>query len=93
MICSSPSATTAAAFLPKSLNIFKITLSEATTIIPPSIGLRNTHCRLELFFGKPYGLSIRSVPDLGTSVTLRLPLLRKPFDFGKEESHDSSADC
>ena len=58
-----------------------------------SIGLRNTHCRLELFFGKPYGLSIRSVPDLGTSVTLRLPLLRKPFDFGKEESHDSSADC
>ena len=58
-----------------------------------SIGLRNTHCRLELFFGKPYGLSIRSVPDFGTSVTLRLPLLRKPFDFGKEESHDSSADC
>ena len=44
-----------------------------------SIGLRNTHCRLELFFGKPYGLSIRSVPGRGTSVTLRMPLMHKPF--------------
>ena len=44
-----------------------------------SIGLRNTHCRLELFFGKPYGLSIRSVPGRGTSVTLRMPLMYKPF--------------
>ena len=44
-----------------------------------SIGLRNTHCRLELFFGKPYGLSTRSVPGRGTSVTLRMPLMHKPF--------------
>ena len=44
-----------------------------------SIGLRNTHCRLELFYGKPYGLSIRSVPGRGTSVTLRMPLMYKPF--------------
>lgn len=49
-----------------------------------SIGLKNPHCRLELFFGKPYGLSLRSVPGQGTSVTLRMPLRREPFDLRKE---------
>lgn len=40
-----------------------------------SIGLKNIHSRIELYYGQSYGLSISSVPDEGTTVTLRLPLL------------------
>lgn len=38
------------------------------------IGFNNVHQRIQLTFGKAYGLSIESEPDEGTQVTLRLPL-------------------
>lgn len=39
-----------------------------------SIGLKNTHRRLQLAYGEAYGLSLKSVEGKGTTVTVRLPL-------------------
>ena len=39
------------------------------------IGLRNVHRRIQLTFGRAYGLSIVSEPDDGTVVRIRLPAL------------------
>ena len=38
------------------------------------IGLKNVHERILLTYGKPYGLTIISEEDEGTTVTIRLPL-------------------
>lgn len=37
------------------------------------IGLRNVNRRIELRYGKPYGVSIESSEGVGTDVTIRLP--------------------
>jgi len=37
------------------------------------IGIKNVNDRLRIYFGPPYGLSIDSVPDEGTVVTIRMP--------------------
>lgn len=39
------------------------------------IGVRNVHRRIQLTFGKQYGLTIFSEPDEGTTVKIRLPAL------------------
>ena len=39
------------------------------------IGLKNIHSRIELYYGKGYGLNIRSVPGEGTSITIKIPAL------------------
>jgi two-component system sensor histidine kinase YesM len=39
------------------------------------IGFRNVHQRIRLTFGPPYGLTILSEPDDGTTVRIRLPAL------------------
>ncbi len=37
------------------------------------IGIKNVNDRLQIYFGKRYGLRIRSVPDEGTCVEIRMP--------------------
>ena len=37
------------------------------------IGLKNIHRRINLYYGKAYGLFIDSSPGKGTSVTIRIP--------------------
>ncbi|NIK70745.1 MULTISPECIES: sensor histidine kinase [unclassified Paenibacillus] len=36
------------------------------------VGVVNVHERIQLYFGKDYGLTYRSVPDEGTTVTVRI---------------------
>ena len=48
------------------------------------IGVRNVHRRIRLTFGEPYGLTIRSEPDAGTTVRIRLPALTEPPGEKKE---------
>lgn len=48
--------------------------------IEQSIGLANIHKRFQLEYGQPYGLSIHSVADEGTSVQLTCPLEREESD-------------
>lgn len=37
------------------------------------VGLINVHNRIQLRFGRPYGLEIESCPDEGTTVRIHLP--------------------
>lgn len=48
-----------------------------------SIGLANVHNRIRLNYGEGYGVQIQSVPDMGSTVTLRLPA-RKADDRKRE---------
>ena len=50
------------------------------------IGFRNVHQRIRLTFGEPYGLTIYSEPDAGTTVRIRLPALTEPPGEKKEET-------
>ena len=36
-------------------------------------GVRNVHERIQLFFGKEYGLTVKSVPNEGTCITIHMP--------------------
>lgn len=47
------------------------------------IGLRNVHERIQLCYGRPYGLTIFSEPDVGTTVRIRLP--RVEYDGAPEK--------
>ncbi|WP_249732602.1 PocR ligand-binding domain-containing protein [Paenibacillus macerans] len=51
------------------------------------IGLFNTHERLRGYFGKSYGLSIRSEPDVSTLVHITLPCLREHLPIRMEDEH------
>lgn len=42
-----------------------------------SIGLTNIHTRIELYYGKGYGLSVESLEGQGTTVEIKLPVLEK----------------
>lgn len=39
------------------------------------IGLKNIHSRIELYYGKGYGLTIKSTPGHGTAITIKVPVL------------------
>lgn len=59
------------------------------------VGLVNVNNRIQILFGKEYGIVIESEPDEGTTVKIRIPavpyteenrkLLEKGYDFVKEE--------
>lgn len=59
------------------------------------VGLVNVNKRIQLLFGKEYGLSIESEPDEGTAVSIRIPavlfseenrrLLEQGYMFSKDE--------
>ncbi len=42
-----------------------------------SIGLKNIHSRIELYYGKGYGLTITSLKGSGTSIQIKLPVIVK----------------
>ena len=41
------------------------------------IGIKNVNDRLRIYFGEGYGLTIDSVPDEGTTVTVRMPRVKE----------------
>ena len=43
-----------------------------------SIGIKNLHRRLALYYGEDYGVELRSIENVGTTVIVRLPMRRKP---------------
>lgn len=49
------------------------------------IGIRNVHQRIQLYFGKAYGLEIKSEPDEGTIVRIHLPKTREVSGENREE--------
>ena len=41
-----------------------------------SIGLKNIHTRIQLYYGEGYGMQIQSQQNYGTTITLKVPLLK-----------------
>ncbi|AJY76917.1 sensor histidine kinase [Paenibacillus beijingensis] len=46
------------------------------------VAVKNVHDRIQLYYGFPYGLEFESEPEEGTTVRIRIPLIR---DEAKEE--------
>jgi two-component system sensor histidine kinase YesM len=46
-------------------------------------GLRTVHQRIQILFGKEYGLSIESTPDVGTSIWVKIPLRTSEKEMGE----------
>ncbi|MEK5389975.1 sensor histidine kinase [Margalitia sp. FSL K6-0131] len=55
------------------LTLIRDQINDKDGVEMKSIGLRNVHQRLNLKFNDPYGLSIQSVPDQETIVTVLIP--------------------
>lgn len=47
------------------------------------IGIKNVNDRLKIWFGEKYGVTITSVPDEGTRVTVRMPKVREESEYEK----------
>jgi len=41
------------------------------------LGIKNVHDRVQSLFGKAYGITINSIPDVGTSVQITIPIIRE----------------
>jgi two-component system sensor histidine kinase YesM len=41
------------------------------------LGMKNVHERVQSLFGKSYGITINSIPHVGTSVQIRIPIIRE----------------
>ena len=48
------------------------------------IGLKNVHERIQLYFGKDYGLKIYSEPDEGTTISIHMPSINF-YEINKKE--------
>ena len=51
------------------------------------IGIKNVNDRLQIYFGPQYGLSIQSVPDEGTTVTIRMPQVPEEREGEYDKTH------
>ena len=51
-----------------------------------SIGLKNIHSRIELYYGKGYGLDVISTLGSGTTVTIRVPILEPALNTGDSDN-------
>ena len=51
------------------------------------IGIKNVNDRLRIYFGPQYGLSIESVPDEGTTVTIRMPSVPEEREGDYDKTH------
>lgn len=45
------------------------------------IGIKNVNDRLKIYFGAAYGITIDSVPDEGTQVSIRMPKVREEAEY------------
>ena len=45
------------------------------------IGIKNVNDRLKIYFGEGYGITIRSEPDEGAVVTIRMPQVREEGEY------------
>ncbi|MCH3918287.1 MAG: sensor histidine kinase [Spirochaetia bacterium] len=63
-------------------------LAPEAEITKGAFGLTNINKRIQLYFGKTYGLTIHSIPGSGTTV-----LVRFPYRLEKEENDDYGTCC
>jgi two-component system sensor histidine kinase YesM len=51
------------------------------------IGLKNVHERIQLYYGKEYGLEIFSEPDEGTTIRIHMPCVDY-YEIKKKEEEN-----
>ena len=44
------------------------------------IGVKNVNDRLKIWFGERYGITLRSEPDVGTTVIVRIPKVEEEVE-------------
>lgn len=47
------------------------------------IGMRNVNERIRIYFGREYGVEVKSEPDEGTVVRMRMPLVKAEREQGE----------
>jgi two-component system sensor histidine kinase YesM len=52
------------------------------------VGVKNVHDRIQLYYGKEYGLEFESEVDVGTTVKIRLPYVGETM-AGEVRNEDS----
>jgi len=55
------------------------------------VGLSNVHERLKIIFGEEYGLTINSIPNVGTAVKLRIPITPETITRGGDGDETKGA--
>ncbi|WP_025698992.1 sensor histidine kinase, partial [Paenibacillus forsythiae] len=53
--------------------VLRVTQFASGSIRPASIGIYSVHERIKLYFGEPYGLTVRSRPGEGTIMEIKVP--------------------
>lgn len=62
------------------------TVLEAESTNSYGIGVKNVHHRIQIYFGKEYGLSFQSELDEGTTVTIRIPRQEEGYRGEKNQA-------
>lgn len=70
----------------KAMDKEKLRILLDDTVPVKSIGLRNINHRIQLYFGKEYGVALTSEEGQGTKTIVRIP-------YWTEEKHDYGIDC
>jgi len=75
-------------FTPYKLSQIKAKINEDSgeiTSTDSGFGLENVNKRIQLYYGKQYGLTVQSQYQSGTQVTVAIPLINDPVDRNEEE--------
>lgn len=67
---------------------FDTTQAPASTAVSGRIGMKNVNDRIQLYFGKRYGMFVTSAPGKGTEVRVHLPELKQEEDYAIYEHPD-----
>ena len=51
------------------------------------IGLNNINSRIKLFYGSQYGIELNSIVNMGTFITIRVPIIEK--EDGAVDTHNT----
>lgn len=55
------------------------------------VGVKNVHERIQLYYGKEYGLQIDSELEVGTTVKIWLPIVKEDMEERKSEKKDKAS--
>ena len=74
----------------KKLREFKEHINDADSDTGKSVGIKNVHQRIRLYYGKEYGINITSSENKGTRVVLEMPIIneQEPHPVPGKEQQD-----
>ena len=69
----------------------EIVHAEINEFTQRSIGIKNVHARIQLYFGSEYGVRIESILDKGTKIQVSIPPI--PYLNNEEDSNVENSNC